>query len=143
MKKYNRSEIMKRAHEIRKAHNISLGEALRASWSIAKSEAEQETGATAPAAAALNPLDEAAQSLFRVRAMLDRLEKEEAALEEIFKAAITESGTDNIAGYGWKASWKPVTSKRFDSKAFRADHEDVYAAYSKPQTVNRFLFGAV
>ena len=133
MKKYNKSEILKRAHEIRKAQNISLSEALRSSWKIAKEGESEETA-----------LDIAAQSLFRVRAMLDKLTKEEAALEETIKAAIEASGTDNITGYGWKASWKSVTSKRFDSKAFKAaGYADLYAAYSKPQTVNRFNFSAI
>ena len=85
MKKYNKSEILKRAHEIRKAQNISLSEALRSSWKIAKEGESEETA-----------LDIAAQSLFRVRAMLDKLTKEEAALEETIKAAIEASGTDNI-----------------------------------------------
>lgn len=40
MKKYNKADIMKRAHEIRKASNprITMGDALRASWKIAKEE---------------------------------------------------------------------------------------------------------
>lgn len=38
--KYNKSDIMKRAHEIRKASNprITMGDALRSSWKIAKEE---------------------------------------------------------------------------------------------------------
>ena len=132
MKKYNKSDIMKRAHEIRKSEGVTMGEALRAAWGEAKKGEPVKTA-----------LDATAQSLFKVRALLAKLEAEKAALEETIKAAIAESGADNIAGFGWKASFKAVTSKRFDSKTFKAEHADVYAAYSKPQTVNRFLFAAV
>lgn len=129
--KYDKRAIMKRAHDIRKASvpKPTMSDALRSSWAEAKNNK--------------TTLDVTAHNLFKVRAMLDRLAKEEAALMDEIKAAITASGTDNIAGYGWKASWKDVESKRFDSKAFRSEHADLYAAFSKPQTCKRFLFGAV
>ena len=138
MKKYNRADIMKRAWEIRKARNITMAEAMRLSWAEAKEgkEATKEE-------AAKEALDIAAQSLFRVRAMLDKLAAEETALMDQIKAAITQSGEDHISGFGWQASYKDVTSKRLDSKALKAEHADLYAAYSKPQTCKRFLFGAV
>ena len=132
--KFNRAEIMKRAWEIRKASDPkpTMGEALRSSWAEAKMD-EPKTKA----------LDITAQNLFKVRAMLERLAAEEAALMDEIQAAITASGNDHISGFGWKASWKDVESKRFDSKSFRADHADIYAAYSKKQSCKRFLFGAV
>ena len=131
---YNKAEIMKRAWEIRKSSNPkpTMGEALRSSWSEAKKGESKK-----------NALDVTAQNLFKFRAMLDQLANEEAALMDEIKAAIAESGDDHISGYGWKASFKPVTSRRFDSKTFKTEHADLYATFSKPQTVNRFLFGAV
>ena len=44
-----------------------------------------------------------------------------------------------ISGFGWNASYKPATSNRLDSKALKADHADIYAAYTKAQTSRRFL----
>ena len=131
---YNKAEIMKRAWEIRKSRNPkpTMGDALRAAWAEAKKD-EPKT----------NALDITAQNLFKVRAMLERLAAEEAALEEAIKAAITESGDDHISGFGWKASWKDVESRRFDSKTFKAQHGDLYAQFQKAQTCKRFLFGAV
>ena len=131
-KSYDKKAIMNRAHEIRKSEGVTMGEAMKKAWAEAKKGEPVKTA-----------LDATAQNLFKVRAMLAKLEAEEAALEETIKAAIAESGADNIAGFGWKASFKAVTSKRFDSKTFKAEHADIYAAYSKPQTVNRFLFAAV
>lgn len=131
---YNKAEIMKRAWEIRKSSNPkpTMGEALRSSWVEAK-KGEPEK----------NALDVTAQNLFKVRAMLERLAAEEAALMDEIKAAITASGDDHISGYGWKASWKDVESRRFDSKTFKAQHGDLYAQFQKAQTCKRFLFGAV
>lgn len=39
---------------------------------------------------------------------------------------------------GWKASWKNVTSSRFDSKRFKTDHADLYGQYSKATVTTRF-----
>ena len=47
-----------------------------------------------------------------------------------------------MTGDGWKASWKNVNSNRFDGKSFKADHGDLYTAYSKPTTTTRFLVSA-
>jgi predicted phage-related endonuclease len=55
---------------------------------------------------------------------------------------MTERGEETLTGDGWKASWKNVNSNRFDSKAFKADHADLYTAYSKPTTTCRFLISA-
>ena len=131
MKKYNVKEIMNTAHNFRKAEGVTMGEALKAAWSVARIK----IGAS--------PLDETAQELFLVRAQKAELEAREKALEAKLKAACDHSPDHCISGYGWKASYKEVTSNRLDSKALKADHADLYAAYSKPQTVNRFLFGAV
>ena len=38
MKKYNRSEIMKTAHTLRKHGGISMGHALRKAWAVAKAQ---------------------------------------------------------------------------------------------------------
>lgn len=131
-KSYDKKAIMSRAHEIRRENGLTMGEALKAAWAEVKKGEPEKTA-----------LDATAQSLFKVRAMLAKLEAEEAALEDAIKAAIAESGADNIAGFGWKASFRDVESRRFDSKTFKAEHADIYAAYSKKQVCKRFLFAAV
>ena len=91
----------------------------------------------------INELNAAAKDLLAVKAMIAELEAQAEALTDTIKGAMVEQGKEALTGDGWKASWKNVNSTRFDSKTFNAEHADVYAAYSKPQTVNRFLFGAV
>lgn len=90
----------------------------------------------------MNELNQTAKDLLAVRAMIAELEAEAEVLTDRIKGVMVDQGTETLAGDGWKASWKNVTSSRFDSKAFKAAHADMYAAYSKPVTTCRFLIGA-
>lgn len=90
----------------------------------------------------MNELNQTAKDLIAVKAMIAELEAEAETLTDKLKGAMIEQGREVLSGDGWRASWKNVTSSRFDSKAFRADHADLYTAYSKPTTTCRFLIGA-
>lgn len=83
-------------------------------------------------------LNNTAHDLMEIRAMIKELEAEAEALTDKIKACMVERGEEVLTGDGWKASWKNVTSSRFDSKSFKADNPEVYAAYSKPTTTCRF-----
>ena len=128
MKKYNTSEIMKAAHEIRKTGGVTMSEALKTAWGVAKIK----VGA--------NPMDDKVQEYFK---RLEAADKAMKALEEIkaeIQAACLESPDFTLSGFGWNASFKEVTSNRFDSKALKADYADLYKQYSPlPQTSRRFL----
>ena len=71
-----------------------------------------------------NELNSAARDLMSVRQMIEELQAEAEALTDKLKAAMVEQGTEIIQGDGWKATWKNVSSSRFDSKSFKADHAD-------------------
>ena len=90
----------------------------------------------------MNELNTTARDLMSVRAMIAELEAEAEALTDKIKAAMVERGEEVLTGDGWKASWKNVNSSRFDSKAFKAKHGDLYEQYSKPTTTTRFLVSA-
>ena len=90
----------------------------------------------------MNDLNKTARNLLEVRAMIRELEAEAEALTDQIKAAMVERSTETLEGDGWKASWKNVTSSRFDSKDFKAAHEDLYKAYSKITVTTRFLISA-
>ena len=90
----------------------------------------------------MNELNTTARSLLDVRAMIAELEAEAEALTDKLKGAMIERGEETLQGDGWKASWKNVTSSRFDSKAFRADHADLYGQYSKVTVTTRFILSA-
>ena len=85
-----------------------------------------------------NELNTAARDLLAVRAMIEELQAEAEALTDKIKGAMVDRGQEVLTGDGWKASWKNVNSSRFDSKAFKADHADLYTEYSKPTTTCRF-----
>ena len=89
-----------------------------------------------------NELDKTALELLAVRAMIEELQAEAEALTDKLKGAMIDQGAEVLTGNGWKASWKNVSCSRFDSKAFKAAHGDLYTAYSKPTTTCRFLISA-
>ena len=127
-KSYDKKAIMLQAHEIRKAEGVTMGVALKKSWGVAK----LTVGA--------NPMDDTVQEYFK---RLEAADKAMKALEEIkavIQTACLESPDFCISGFGWNASFKEVTSNRFDSKEFKAaGYADLYKQYSHPQTSRRFL----
>ena len=74
-------------------------------------------------------LNTTARDLMSVQAMIRELEAEAEALTDRLKEAMIERSTETLEGDGWKATWKNVESSRFDSKAFKADHADLYGQY--------------
>ena len=90
----------------------------------------------------VNELNAAARDLLAVKAMIAELEAQAEALTDTIKGAMVEQGKEALTGDGWKASWKNVNSMRFDSKTFKAEHADLYAAYSKKTVSTRFLVSA-
>ena len=85
-------------------------------------------------------LNKIAHDLMEVRAMIKQLEAEEEALKDQLKAEMIDRGEEVIEGDSWKASWKNTSNSRFDSKSFKADHEDLYNKYMKNTTGTRFTF---
>lgn len=87
----------------------------------------------------IQEINAAAKDLIDIRAMIAELEAQAEALTDKLKGAMVERGEEVIQGDGWRASWKNVNSRRFDSKSFKADHADLYSQYSKATTSTRFV----
>ena len=87
----------------------------------------------------ISELNSTARDLMSVRAMIAELEAEAEALTDKLKGHMVNQGTEVLQGDGWKATWKNVSSSRFDSKAFKADHADLYSQYSKATVNTRFV----
>lgn len=87
----------------------------------------------------MDDLNTTAKSLLDVRAMIAELEAEAEALTDKLKGVMVEQGQEVIQGDGWRATWKNVVSSRFDSKTFKAEHADLYSAYSRAVTTTRFV----
>lgn len=74
---------------------------------------------------------------------LKTLEAEKAELEsliEVLKDEIKNAmGSDELLVAGpFKVTYAEVKSNRFDSKAFKGDHPDLYKQYSKPSVTRPF-----
>lgn len=70
--------------------------------------------------------------------MADELTAEIESLKDELKAEMTAEGKDEMTVDVFTLRYKSVTSSRFDSKAFKATHADLYNQYSKPTTSKRF-----
>lgn len=84
-------------------------------------------------------LNEIVKKLREYKRMKEELEAEIDALTDQIKAEMTTRNADTLIGPDWKATWKNVTSTRFDSKAFKIEHADLYADYSKSSESRRFV----
>ena len=87
----------------------------------------------------ITELNSTAQNLMSVRAMIAELEAEAEALTDKLKGHMVDQGTEVLQRDGWKATWKNVSSSCFDSKAFRADHADLYGQYSRTTVSTRVV----
>lgn len=79
------------------------------------------------------------KELRELRRMAAELEAEIEALQDGIKAEMDARNTDEVSGSDWRITWKPVTSARFDSKAFKATHAELYRQYTKETTSRRFV----
>ena len=79
-----------------------------------------------------------AHKLLETRTTIKELEEEEKALIELLESVMIEQGVETLYGDDWKADWTNVTSERFDSKAFKKDHFDLYKEYARKSVTTRF-----
>ena len=78
------------------------------------------------------------RELKELKAMADELAAEITAIEDAIKAEMTAQGVDEMQVDVFKVRYKTVISSRFDSKAFKADHADLYTQYTKQTESRRF-----
>lgn len=69
---------------------------------------------------------------------MKEVEAEIEAIKDEIKAEMTNRNTDEMTSGVFTIRWKEVTSKRFDSKRFKAEHEEMYEAYQKESKSKRF-----
>ncbi|MCD7753896.1 MAG: hypothetical protein LUH41_05065 [Clostridiales bacterium] len=86
-----------------------------------------------------NELNLTAKNLLELRAQIAQLQAEAEALTDNLKAAMVERETETLSGDGWTASWKNVSSSRFDAARFRRENPEVAAQYMKQTVTTRFL----
>ena len=85
-----------------------------------------------------NELTSKVRELKELKAFAEQIAEEIAKIENMLKAEMTERNTEEMTVDIYKMRWTNVTSKRFDSAAFKKTHEDLYEQYSKTTTSRRF-----
>lgn len=86
----------------------------------------------------MNELTSKVRELKELKLMAEDLAAEITAIEDAIKAEMTTMGTDELRVDVFKVRWTSFTSTRFDSKAFKATHADLYNQYTKPVQTRRF-----
>lgn len=84
-----------------------------------------------------------AEAYFSILAQIEELQAQAEAIKDGMKAVMVERATEEIEGPGWRATWHNVSTSRFDSRRFKADHADLYAAYSVNGTGTRFTLNPI
>ena len=73
-----------------------------------------------------------------LKAMQEELAAEITAIEDELKAECVRQGTEEIQAGIFKIRYKTVSSNRFDTKAFKTAHSDLYEQYTKQSMGYRF-----
>ena len=91
----------------------------------------------------INDMNAKASAYFDIMAQIEALTAEAEGIKDAIKSAMMEIEQEEISGDGWRATWHNTNNTRFDSKAFKAAHADLYAQYSIKTTGTRFTLNAV
>lgn len=78
------------------------------------------------------------ERVITLEAQQKTLNAEIERLKDTLKAELAAQGVDKMKIGGYKVSNTVYTQRRFDSKAFKADHEDMYEEYTKAVEAHRF-----
>ena len=84
-------------------------------------------------------LDHKVKQLRELRRMAEEIAAEIETITDTIKREMAVQGVDTLAGDDWKATWKPVQSARFDSKAFKVAMPDLYGRFTRSAETKRFV----
>lgn len=84
-------------------------------------------------------LNHKVKELRELRRMAEEIAAEIKTITDTIKREMAAQGVDTIAGDDWKATWKPVQSARFDSKAFKVAMPDLYGRFTRSAETKRFV----
>lgn len=76
--------------------------------------------------------------LKELEALIAEAEKDAEAIKDALKAEMNAQGVDEMNVDIFKLRYKTVVSSRFDSKAFKATHTELYNQYTKQTESRRF-----
>lgn len=91
----------------------------------------------------INEMDAQAKAYFDLQAEIEALQAEQEAIKDRLKAVMVDRGEEEITGHGWRATWHNTMISKFDSKAFRKEHEELYTTFCKPVSGTRFTLNTI
>ena len=86
-----------------------------------------------------NELTSKVKDMRELRRMAEELAAEIEGIQDSIKAELTARGADEAQGADWKVTWKPVVTARFDSKAFKSTHSELYEQYTRQSETRRLI----
>ena len=78
------------------------------------------------------------RELKELKVMAEELQAEISTLEDTIKAEMTARNAEEMTVDIFKVRWTFVTSRRFDTTAFKTTHKDLYEQYTKETVTRRF-----
>ena len=84
----------------------------------------------------INEIEVKVKELRQLQALIDEAEAEADAIRDAIKAQMGDA--EELRAGEYRITWKAVSSSRFDTKAFKADHADLYGQYTRTSTTRRF-----
>lgn len=84
-------------------------------------------------------MDRKVKELRELKRMQEELTAEIEAIQDELKAHMDTHGMDTLLGFDWRITWKPVTSRRLDTTAFRKEMPELAERFTKSTTCRRFV----
>lgn len=84
-------------------------------------------------------LDAKVQELRELRNFESEIKAAISVIEDAIKSEMLARNTDELAGNSFLVTWKTITSRRFDSAAFKLTHADLFNQYTKATTNRRLV----
>ncbi len=85
-----------------------------------------------------NELTTKIRELKELQALIETAQAEAEAIKDDLKAYMIETGTDEVNVDIFKIRYAIVKSSRFDTTAFKKNHGDLYAQYTRQTETRRF-----
>ena len=85
-----------------------------------------------------NEMTAKVRELKELKLMAEELQAEIFTIEDSIKAEMTARATEEMTVDVFKVRWTTVKSNRFDTKAFKSTHADLYGQYCKESVTKRF-----
>lgn len=79
------------------------------------------------------------QDLRELYRMVDELDDEISAHEDVLKAYMASAEVDEITGTDYKVIWRSFTTSRLDSSALRKAAPELCEKFTKTHTCRRFV----